>query len=131
MPEKVTLTSRKKYGTIMNNKPESSRRIKDMDTRPNPIHVDDFNTVDPDEKWVPGNKRPPRNLKAETPESKEKKAVTQDTVENGIYMIHKTIILIIAIAAVVGIGYLAIWVAGTYDIDVGQQFRDIKESILP
>lgn len=114
-----------------NQKPESSRRIKDMDTRPTPIHVDDFSVTDPNEKWVPGNRRAIRPAKEEDPKKEGNKANVQEGVHNGIEIIHKLIILIIAIAAVAGLVFIVVAIAGTYGIDVGEQFRTFKDSMIP
>jgi hypothetical protein len=121
------------YGEKMSNNylPPTPKRIKDMDRRPEPIHIDDFNgSEDPDQKWVPGSKK---TVKKSTKPGKPKKDNTesiQNAVSGSFEIIHRLFILIIALAVIGGIIVLAIWISQVYGLDLGGEFSKIPEMIF-
>lgn len=111
--------------------PPTPKRIKDMDRRPEPIHIDDFNgPEDRDEKWVPGSKK---SIKKSTKPGKPKKDNTesiQNAVTGSFEIAHRLLILGIALAAVGGIVFLAIWISGVYGLDLAGEFSKFPEMIF-
>lgn len=111
--------------------PPTPKRIKDMDRRPEPIHIDDFNgPEDRDEKWVPGSKK---SIKKSNKPGKPKKDNTesiQNAVTGSFEIAHRLLILFIALAAIGGIVFLAIWISGVYGLDLAGEFSKLPEMIF-
>lgn len=114
-----------------NNPPPTPKRIKDMDRRPQPVHLDDIETnEDKDTKWVPGSKKPVKvNKETGTPEKDNSEAV-KNAVTSSFDILHRLLILGIALAFLVGLVFLAVWIAQVYGIDLAGEFMKLPETVF-
>lgn len=111
--------------------PPTPKRIKDMDRRPEPIHIDDFNgPEDPEQKWVPGSKKSVKKPDTSGKPKKDNTEAIQNAVTGSFEIAHRLFILFIAVAAIAGIVVLAIWISGVYGLDLAGEFSKLPEMIF-
>lgn len=111
--------------------PPTPKRIKDMDRRPEPIHIDDFNgPEDPDQKWVPGSKKTVKKNTKDGAPKKDNSESIQNMVSGSFEIAHRLIILFIAVAVLAGICFLAIWISQVYGLDLGGEFSKLPDMIF-
>lgn len=111
--------------------PPTPKRIKDMDRRPEPIHIDDFNgSEDPDQKWVPGSKKPLKKSNSSGKPKKDNSESIQNAVNGSFEIAHRLVILFIAIAVIAGIVFLSIWISQVYGLDLAGEFSKLPDMIF-
>lgn len=122
------------YGEKMspnNYLPPTPKRIKDMDRRPEPIHIDDFNAPeDPDQKWVPGSKKTHKKVDKSGKVKKDNSESIQNTVSGSFEIAHRLIILFAVLAVLAGISFLAVWISQVYGLDLAGEFSKLPEMIF-
>lgn len=102
--------------------PKPGKKVRDMDRRPVPMHIDDLDhDENPDEKWVPGNRKKVVKPKANQEENETSKKNTQEMVESSFDLLHLLLIAVIGFGAIAGIIFIAGAVAQVYGIDLAGQ----------
>lgn len=111
--------------------PQTPKRIKDMDRRPQPVHIDDFETNDdPDAKWVPGSKKTiKKNSDPAKPEKDNSEAV-KNAVAGSFDILHRLFIALLALGFLAGLVFLAVWIAQFYGLDLAGEFSKLPGTIF-
>lgn len=110
--------------------PKPGKKVKDMDRRPVPMHIDDLDQDEnPDEKWVPGNKKKALKPKANVEAGETAKKNTQEIVEGSFDVFHLLLIAVIGFGAVAGIVFMVGAVAQVYGIDLWGQLGNLWDSV--
>lgn len=112
--------------------PQPRKRMKDMDRRPLPTHVDDFvdNDMDSESTWIPGNKRKPKPAKEKPAKDEASIQKAQENISASFDFLGKILVIVLSLSALVGIVALAIWVSSIYGIDLLGQFKEALSSSL-
>lgn len=111
--------------------PPTPKRVKDMDRRPEPIHIDDFNDEeDRNSKWVPGSRKQIKKTDKNGQPKKDNSEAINNAVATSFDALHRLVILLIAVAALAGVALLAVWIAQVYGLDLAGEFTNLPDRIL-
>lgn len=111
--------------------PQPRKRMKDMDRRPLPTHVDDFvEDLDADSTWIPGKKGKTKPAKDKPAKDEASVQKVRENITASMDFLGKIIVIVLSLSALAGIVALAIWVSSIYGIDLLGQFKEALSSGL-